>query len=700
MSLNPKKFHNSFQKKLMIKLTKIFIGAVLALLMVACANIGRPEGGARDELPPVYVRSTPAMGARNVDRQRLDVWFDENIQLDDAFNKVIVSPTQTTPPTVRSVGRHLYVELRDSLQPDATYTIDFADAIKDLNEGNILDGFAMDFSTGADLDTLRISGMVLAARNLEPAQGMTVGIYSNPTDTSITKVQLERIARTNQYGQFTVRNLKPGNYAVYAINDVNRDHKWDRSEDVAFLGTLVSPSVEAITVNDTLRSQDLADSIVTRPGVHYMPDDILLTWFNEDYKSQYLKDHDRPERRKVTLGFAAPSDTLPTLTIVGGPMDGRDFTSMTVLEKNADNDSLIYWMRDSALMAIDSLQLNVRHQFTDTLDQLVWQNDTIRFFFRDPKQKKKKKKEGEEADSIPPRVPLDLRVSTPAQHEIYAPLQMHSATPIATVDTLGIHLEMTADTVWHAAALGALHPDSINPVLDLVLDFDRQPGMKYRLTVDSAAVTDIYGLHNNVLEHEFTVKMPEEYSSVAFTITGTDTVPVVVELLNQNDNPVQTRMLRGTHHATFGYLTPGTYFARLFIDANGNGKWDTGNITDSIQPEEVYYYGKKLDLRANWDVEQSWNIYELALDKQKPNAIKKNKPKLRKGETAPTDEDIEYDEWGNPIDPNDMDYLNGSGGRRNNNNRGGNRGNSFGGFGGLGGLQQNTGTTVRPNVRR
>ena len=172
--------------------------AVMAVLFVACANMGRPEGGARDEMPPEFVRSNPAPGSLRVDRQRLDVWFDENIQLDDAFNKVIVSPTQTQAPTVRSVGRHLYVELRDSLKPNSTYTIDFADAIKDLNEGNVLDGFALDFSTGDSIDTLRLSGMVLQARNLEPAQAMTVGIYSNPTDTSLTKVKFERVTRTNQ----------------------------------------------------------------------------------------------------------------------------------------------------------------------------------------------------------------------------------------------------------------------------------------------------------------------------------------------------------------------------------------------------------------------------------------------------------------------------------------------------------------------
>ena len=136
------------------------------LLAPACASIGRPEGGARDETPPVFVSARPAPGSTDVGTTRFAVFFDENIQLDDAFNKVIVSPAQTTPPAVSANGRRLSVELRDTLIPNTTYTIDFGDAIKDLNEGNILDGFALDFSTGPSIDTLRISGMVLAADNL------------------------------------------------------------------------------------------------------------------------------------------------------------------------------------------------------------------------------------------------------------------------------------------------------------------------------------------------------------------------------------------------------------------------------------------------------------------------------------------------------------------------------------------------------
>ena len=138
-------------------------------------------------------------------------------------------PAQKSIPSITANGRRITVDIRDSLIPNTTYTIDFSDAIRDLNEGNVLDGFAIDFSTGDSIDSLRISGMVFEARTLEPAQGMLVGVYSNLSDTALRTLPMERIARTNQLGQFTIRGLRPGEYRIFAINDVNRDYHWDRS---------------------------------------------------------------------------------------------------------------------------------------------------------------------------------------------------------------------------------------------------------------------------------------------------------------------------------------------------------------------------------------------------------------------------------------------------------------------------------------
>lgn len=617
---------------------------ILAVIVTACASIGRPEGGPRDVTPPVYVSSNPAPGATNVNRQQIDIYFDENVQLEDAFSKVVVSPAQKNNPRVSSNGRHVKVLLQDSLKPNTTYTIDLADAIKDLNEGNVLDGFATYFSTGDTIDTLSISGMVLEARTLEPAQGMIVGVYSNLSDTAIHTLPLERIARTNQLGQFSVLNLKAGDYRIYALNDLNHDYHWDRSEDVAFYDVTVAPYTETISVTDTLRSSSNQDSLVVREGVAYLPNDILLTWFNEGYTAQYLKDYSRPARRQFNINMSTKADTLPEITIARGKYEGMKVDDFAVLRKSATLDTLEYWIADTTVLAIDSLYLSVKYQATDTSDMLSWKTDTLRFFFKDPKVKEKKKKKSEEADTLPPPpVYMALKVETSQSHEIYAPLSLSSDQPIDTFDVSAIHLDIQEDTLWIPVKDYRFEVDSLNPLMRRKIFSTWQPGSKYKLTIDSAAVGGIYGEYSNKLTHEFTVKEKEKYSNLILNITGLDTIPAMVELVDKQDKVVRVvPVIDGT--ARFDYLAPGVNYARLFLDKNDNGIWDTGNLTELIQPEEVYYYPKKINLKENWDIALDWNIYETPLDIQKPYEIKKNKPKLKKGEKAPTDVDEEEED--------------------------------------------------------
>lgn len=648
---------------------------VAAAVLAACASIGRPQGGARDEEPPVFVRSNPMPGARNVDRRTINLYFNENIQLEDAFNKVVVSPVQKEAARVSSNGRRVTVQLNDTLQPNTTYTIDFADAIKDLNEGNILDGFAIDFSTGEELDSMRISGIVLGASNLEPAQGIIVGAYSNLSDTAITNVSPDRIARTNQLGQFTIRNLPAGTYQIYAINDVNRDWKWDRSEDVAFLDSVVVPDVREINVTDTLYASDGTDSLFTRRGVQYLPNDLLLTVFNEDFKTHYLKDYSRPERRKIEIGMSAPPDTLYDIKIVDGPADttlfGASYGDWAVADFSAKRDSLTLWIADTTVMATDSLRLSVRYLRTDTSDQLKWRTDTLRFFYRDPKRSKKEI----EADTLPPKFDkLAITATYGSSQDVYLPFRFTFNQPVVSFDSSAVRLETLVDTLWTPVRDYKLMRDSLKPVLGMMVEKAWTPGEKYRFQIDSAAVVGIFNEHNPPFSQEFAVRSLDEYSNLFFTLVGADST-AVVELLSSSDEPVM-RVRSDGSKAVFKYVRPGTYYARMFFDTDGNGIWTTG-LLDSIQPEEVAYYPSKLDLKKNWDVEQTWDIYSTPIDSQKPYAILKNKPKLKRGEKAPVDQD-EYDEEDPFADP----WMN-TGNSNKLNNRNNNSGNGLGGFGGF-----------------
>lgn len=634
-----------------VKQLRMLLAMIAAAILAACANMGRPEGGPRDELPPVYVRSNPAMGQLNVKNNKIHIDFDENIALDDAMNKIVVSPAQRTTPAISSNGRRLTIELRDTLLENTTYTIDCADAVKDLNEGNVLDGFALDFSTGDVIDTLRISGMVFEAQTLEPAQGMLVGVYSNLSDTAISTLPFERITKTNQLGQFTLRNLKEGTYRIFALKDVNRDYHWDRSEDVAFYDVTVSPSSTPITVTDTLtRENGERDSLVTRDATRFLPDDVLLTWFNEGYTSQYLKDYKRPERNKITFQFSTKSDTLPIIRLVNTHRAGDEISSWSMLDASPTLDTLTYWISDTSLVSLDSITLAATYLRTDTNDQLSWTTDTLKFNIRTVKKKEpKKKKNDEEEDSVPKIPHMDLRVSSGSSQELNRGLVIAGGTPIISFDTTAVTLEVQVDTLWYPIAPPRFtRLDSLKPQT-YTAPYEWEEGTKYRLTVDSAAVVDLYGLDNNKLVHEFTTKKSDDYSTVIFNITGLDDRPAIVEVLNSSDKPVGIGRVTD-NSATIGYLAPGSYYARLYIDADGNGEWTTGSLSDSIprQPEEVYYYPKRINLKKNWTIEQSWDINELPVDQQKPQEIKKNKPKLKKGErddSRPLNEEEDEDEF-------------------------------------------------------
>lgn len=697
---------------------RVSIAGVLASMVGACASIGRPEGGPRDEVPPEFVRSHPAPGTTGVSNPRINMFFNENIKLEDIANKLVVSPAQTQQPSVNANGRRLTVELRDSLQPNTTYTLDFADAIRDLNEGNILDGFAMDFSTGESIDTLRISGMLFEGRNLEPAQGMVVGVYSNLSDTAIRTLPLERVAKTNQYGQFTIRNLKPGTYNIFAIDDRNRDWHWDRSENIAFSTVTVSPTVEEVEVADTLKSSLGEDSIVTRKAWHYLPDDLLLTWFNENYKPQYLREYERTDRNRATFKFGAKSDSLPDITVVNGPLAGRKLLDLSVLEAREGLDSLVYWIRDTVLLKQDSILVAARYLKTDSLEQLSWTTDTLKLFLRGAtrqaekakakeeakerealekkareaekarekerkkQQKERKKKKGKDqqpesadsvstfvpplasdepvaadvpsdsiaADTVPPapKIPLlEFKAVSTTQQDLHLPVIFEAAQPVESIDSAGWRLEIAVDTLWLPVAEASLVQDSAS-IRRYNLSAKWKEGERYRFTADSLAIIDIYGKWNKEVKHEFKVKLVEDYGNITFEITDIsqigDSVGVVVELLSQQDAVVDTATVRNGR-AVFNFVTPGTYYARAFVDANRNGLWDTGNLADSLQPEDVFYYPKKLNLRKNWDIDQEWALFETPVDMQKPNEIKKNKPKTRDRNRTDRDRDEDDEEY-------------------------------------------------------
>ncbi|MCM1337974.1 MAG: Ig-like domain-containing protein [Candidatus Amulumruptor caecigallinarius] len=616
-----------------------------AILVASCATIGTPEGGPRDLTPPVVVKTSPAEGQTAVTGRRIQLTLNKNVQLDDAFNKVVVSPAQKTAPQIRSNAKGVTVELRDTLMPNTTYTIDFADAIKDLNEGNILDGFSLAFSTGDSIDSLRISGLVLEARNLEPAQGIIVGAYSNLADTAFTTLPMERIAKTNALGQFTLLGLKALPYRLFAINDLNRNYRWDRSEDIAFCDSLITPSVTPMEYADTIAGADGRDSVVIRTYHIFRPDNVLLTWFNENYTPQYIKEYGRPARNIITLELGAHADSMARVIITApDSLAGLDLMAESVIETSATLDTMRLFIRNPRILATDSIMAAVSILRPDSLEQLTWQPDTLRFLYRAPRKSKADLKREEEerrraeedsiarGDSIPAPPPptefITFNLDGTGAPELDRPLRFTASEPLDTLRPSMVHMHIKRDTLWVDAPAPVITPlDSLHP-LNYLARYDWKPQTTYRLTIDSAAVTGIYGLQNNRLQREFTTKALSDYGKIIFRVTGPDSIPAIVELLDAQDKPLRRAPVTDGR-ATFEYLAPGTYFARIFLDRDSLGDYGNGHAWggDFRQPDEVYYFPKKIDLKKNWDIDQPWDIYALPLDLQKPFAIKKNKPK-------------------------------------------------------------------------
>ncbi len=633
------------------------------IFLAACASIGNPSGGPRDEDPPRFVRANPAPGSLNVNRQRIDIEFDEIVNVKDAFSKVVVSPVSSSTPRVTSIGKRVTVQFPDTLKPNTTYTIDFGNAIEDNNESNKLQGFAYTFSTGDALDTLRISGMVLGSKDLEPQQGILVGAYSNLSDTAFKTLPMERLAKTDDRGRFTIRGLAPGSYRIFALQDMDNDYKYANPEEpVGFLDVTVTPTATREEVTDTIYNLKTGevDSVANRSRTLYLPNDLLLRTFESGYKAQYLEKYERNDSTRIFLKFGAHADFLPKVSVVGAP-DLRDWYTM---ERNATNDSLIYWLRPKSLVSADTLRLSVNYLRTDSLQQPSPVTDTLRFVTNRPKIKKKKeKKKVNPEDSVvtPPLRLLDVRIVGESSQEVWKPLVIEFGQPLERLDTTAFRLEMKVDTIWQTAPAPVipLPYDSLNP-RRIRIDYPWSYGTTYRISLDSLAAAGIYGLHNGSFNKEITTKKEDDYCSLTFNITnGGDTVAAFVELLN-SDNPVRrVKVEKGT--AFFPFLSPGKYYARYYEDFNGNGIYDTGDYDSLRQPDLAYYYPKVINLKKNWDKTESWDVFATAIDLMKPEAIKKNKPEAGKrnrrqkdSTTEEEDEEEEYfDPTRNPFDPND-----------------------------------------------
>lgn len=590
---------------------------IVLLLTAACAHIGTPGGGPKDVTPPKLIKTVPKENKTLYAQKKVQLFFDELISLEGGTQQVVISPPQLITPQIKAIGDKIVIELNDTLKESTTYTIDFTDAIVDYNEKNKFGDYAFSFSTGNVMDSLRISGYLIDASNLNPMAGVLVGVHEEVNDSFFYRKPMMRISKTNKSGFFSIKGLPDKTFRVFALSDKDRDFTYDEHvESIAYLDEVFDPWVEECVVLDTVwRDSTTIDSIYQRTKPCYKPDDLVLRYFTEDYGRQYLTKRERPSREQISLTFNRPAASLPSIRLLNSPVQ-----DWYLIQKSLTNDSIRYWITDSSVIRMDTLVLQLDYLKTDSTNQLKPQADTLKFVSRAIKTKTptdNRKNKEERVEKTPEVRHLNVQVAISGVVEMNQEPLIIIETPVIKSPVEAWSLYKKIDTTWSKEPFRVL-ADSIS-LCQFKLTAQWEYGANYKLSLDSGAIKSIYGFTNNQQSINFRVREEDEYSQLIISVEGIDGHGFV-ELLDETDKVLRRQNLV-QKKADFKYLRPGTYYLRAIADANGNGKWDTGDYLLKRQPEQVFYSPESIKLRANWTKEESWNVNVVPVLKQKPNGI-------------------------------------------------------------------------------
>ena len=613
---------------------------VCLLLLAGCANRGiGPQGGPKDETPPKVVKETPENGTLNYHGKRVEIVFNEYLQLDDVSNNVLISPPQQHPPEVKAVGKKITLTFEELLKDSTTYTIDFGNAIGDFHEKNVLKNYTLSFSTCDVIDSLEVNGYLVNAEDLNPVSGIMIGIHQNTDDTAFSTIPFTRVGKTDANGHFYVKNIRENDYRIYALEDVSRDFIYQPGEGLAFTEEIIHPychtEVEPDTVwreiTDTIFTDSLGmetvvckevDTIRFDSYTYFEPNDLILWFFKEDKTRQYFQRCFREKQHFFRLQFGAPQDSLPIIRALRpSEVDSTksdsawvDWTQYALLQVSEGKDTIIYWLTDSVVIKQDSLIMEMTYMKSDSLYNLVPQTDTVFAVYRAPRISEKAKALMEKRKKPPV---LAINSNARAKFEVYDEFLLSFPTPVKEYIADSLHLFQKIDTVYHPLKFKIEPVDSA--YLHYRIIYPWKPEKQYELRIDSAAFRDVYGVVNNAGKHQMMVKSLEEYSTLTVKLTTYDD-RARLQLLDKNEKIVKE--LPASRAGTkFEYVGPNTYYLRLYIDENGDGKWTTGDWATHRQPEPVYYFPSKLPLRANWEFEEDFDFMAVPQLDSKPQEI-------------------------------------------------------------------------------
>ena len=564
----------------------------LGLLFAACAQQGYPSGGPKDVTPPVITECTPANGSTHFAGKEFYLACDEYVQVKDANNNILVSPPMKHKPEYTPSGKGLRVRIKDTLQENTTYLFQFRGGIVDYNEGNALPGFEYVFSTGERVDSNMLCGHVADAFEGTPwKETVTVLAYPDSvSDSALVTARPAYMTRCDKEGFFRLSHLRPGSYKLLAMEDADRNLRLNPGEAVAFPDS-------AVTATPMPRSpKDSADSVAA-PRV----DTLQLRISDDKVDAQRIDKSDFLRKGRVQIVTKVPMSAGWQVTPLMEQWQ-QESTGWLEARANARRDTLDLWLAAEC----DSVVLHLRD--TTGLD------DTLRLQYRDkvtnPNARQRQKPEA--------ATPL-MKSRVAASHPYWDTLWIDFDVPVRRVapDDSIVQILTLPDSSLHRCALRL--PENSHPRADrsAYLDFEGQPGGKYRFTLPAGAVRDLYGRASDSLTFATEYTRPEGYGTIQLQLQELDSLQSYLLQLTDEKGTMLQQYLLGPASSpttvtdttlTIPHLKPGKYGVRLIIDSNADGQWTPGNYLLRRQPEPVLRLGKTLDLRANWTMEERWTL--------------------------------------------------------------------------------------------
>ncbi|MBR5983352.1 MAG: Ig-like domain-containing protein [Bacteroidales bacterium] len=563
------------------RIFSILVAVLAGILVLACAKQVALTGGTKDVTPPEAKVSSPENGSTNFSSKHkskyIVVKFNEYIKLNDVSSKLIVSPPMEDKPVAVVSGKNLKIKLNTTqLKPNTTYCLNFNDAIADINENNALNSFVYAFSTGPEIDSMRFAGTVFDSYTRKPVDDAWVMLYKDFSDTAVATKIPDYITKVDKKGNFYINFVAENDYKVFALRDNNSDFMFNLPEEgIAFIDTVFRPKVEVSY--DTVKTKDSLklDSIVTK--YNYTPDDIKLLLFKENKTPQFFKSSKRVKRNYFELVFNFTQYEKYNFAVPG---DSAAFVWAT------DNpDTVRIWLKDTSLIASDTLKIFAEYIDPAFPDSIHY--DTLKF---------------RKQDKLFPDTLLTMKLSKEKRPD--ADYSILFSQPIETFDTSKLTLFGAVDTLFEKMD-SRVEKDSLNP-LRLRVVAEIAEGRKYRIAVDSAFATCIYGYANKADSVDIVPMRETDFG--ALKVIFQDDRPYFVELI-QGDKVMAHASVSGKE-ASFVYLTPGKYDIRVVEDENQNGRWDTGDYSIHLQPEKVFYYPQQYEIRSSWEHEVTWENKE------------------------------------------------------------------------------------------